>query len=167
MYIISMVNFLEFFNKYVFYLLGLLFIFDILILFWVSGLRKQYKKVFQASTKGGGVWDMEKVLIELQRNQIAFESALKEIVKKVGDIEGELPKDIRRIGLVRYNPFSGTGAGGDQSFALALLNEKNDGVVISSLYGREMNRVYAKLIKEGKSNYQLTGEESQAISDAK
>jgi len=110
---------------------------------------------------------MEKVLLELRRNEIAFGEALKEAIKRVERLEGELPKDLRRVGLVRYNPFSGTGVGGDQSFVLALLNENNDGVVISSLYGREMSRVYAKLIKNGKSTYQLTAEETQAIAEAK
>lgn len=110
---------------------------------------------------------MEKVLLELRQNEIAFGEALKEAMKRVERLEGELPKDLRRVGLVRYNPFSGTGAGGDQSFVLALLNESNDGVVVSSLYGREMNRVYAKLIKNGKSTYQLTAEETQAIAEAK
>ena len=101
---------------------------------------------------------MEKVLLELRRNEIAFGEALKEAIKRVERLEGELPKDLRRVGLVRYNPFSGTGVGGDQSFVLALLNENNDG---------EMSRVYAKLIKNGKSTYQLTAEETQAIAEAK
>ncbi|MDO8522806.1 MAG: DUF4446 family protein [bacterium] len=157
-----MVIFLKYFNQYVFYFVAALFIFDVLFAVWIFGVKKNLKKIFKS-----GNTDMEKVLLELRRNEIAFEEALKEIIKRVKDVEEELPRDLRRVGLVRYNPFSGTGAGGDQSFALALLNESNDGVVVSSLYGREMNRVYAKLIKNGKSNYQLTGEEVQAIAEAK
>lgn len=155
-------GFLEYFSQYVFYYVGVLFVFDVLFAVWIFGVKKNLKKIFKS-----GNTDMEKVLLELRQNEIAFGEALNGIVKKVEDIEGELPKDLRRVGLVRYNPFSGSGAGGDQSFALALLNESNDGVVISSLYGREMNRVYAKLITNGKSNYQLSGEEVQAIAEAK
>ncbi|KKT41228.1 MAG: hypothetical protein UW28_C0012G0003 [Parcubacteria group bacterium GW2011_GWA2_44_13] len=107
---------------------------------------------------------MEKVLLELRQNEVAFEEALKSVVARVGKLENELPRDLRRVGLVRYNPFSDSG--GDQSFALAILNDQNDGIVLSSLYGREMNRVYAKLIKHGRSQYQLTEEEKKAIESA-
>lgn len=160
-------NFAEIFIKYIFFIIGALLVFDLLLFYWVSRLRHHYKSIFQSPSGKQGGNDLEKVLLELKQNEIAFGSALKEVVKRIENVEGELPKDLRRVGLVRYNPFSGTGAGGDQSFALALLNELNDGIVVSSIYGREMNRVYAKQIKGGKSNYQLTGEENQAIAEAK
>ncbi|MDP2669305.1 MAG: DUF4446 family protein [bacterium] len=152
----------NFLNQYLLYVLVVFFVLDALLAVMIFGVKKNFKKIFK-----GGDTDMEKVLLELRQNEIAFGEALKEAMKRVERLEGELPKDLRRVGLVRYNPFSGTGAGGDQSFVLALLNESNDGVVVSSLYGREMNRVYAKLIKNGKSTYQLTAEETQAIAEAK
>jgi len=69
------------------------------------------------------------------------------------------------VGIIRFNPFSEVG--GDQSFSLALLNESNDGVVITSLYTRQENRVYGKPIKNGQSEYTLSEEEKQAIEKAK
>lgn len=148
-----------FFEQYMFYgIIGLL-LFDVLLVFWIFYLKKNIAKIFKS-----GDTDMEKVLLELRQNEAAFEAALKEIVGRVDGLEKELPRDLRRVGLVRYNPFSD--AGGDQSFALALLNDQNDGIVLSSLYGREMNRVYAKLIRQGKSQYQLTEEEKRAIEGA-
>jgi len=57
--------------------------------------------------------------------------------------------------------------GGDQSFSLALLDKRNSGVVITSLYAREGNRVYGKPIKEGTSEYPLSEEEKKAIEEAK
>ena len=68
---------------------------------------------------------------------------------------------------VRFNPFKGTGAGGNQSFATALLNENGDGVVLSSLYSRERVSVYAKPVQKFSSEYELSGEEKQAIKSAK
>jgi len=148
-----------FFEQYIIYaVLGLLF-FDALLAFWIFYLRKNIRKIFRS-----GSTDLEKVLLELRKNEVAFSEALKEAVARVSNLESELPKDLKRVGLVRYNPFSD--AGGDQSFALALLNAQNDGIVLSSLYGREMNRVYAKLIKHGRSQYQLTEEEKKAIESA-
>jgi len=148
-----------FFEQYMLYgVLGLLF-FDALLVFWIFYLKKNIGKIFRS-----GDMDMEKVLLELRQNEAAFGEALKEVIGRVGSLEKELPRDIRRVGLIRYNPFSD--AGSDQSFALALLNDQNDGIVLSSLYGREMNRVYAKLIRQGKSQYQLTDEEKKAIEGA-
>ncbi len=67
--------------------------------------------------------------------------------------------------MVRFNPFKEIG--GDQSFSIALLDSNNDGIVITSLYGREGNRVFGKPIKNGKSRYLLSGEEKKAIEQAR
>lgn len=72
---------------------------------------------------------------------------------------------IQKIGIIRYNPFSDVGS--DQSFSIALLNGKNDGIVITSLHTREENRIYAKPIKNNQSEYILSNEEKQAIEKAK
>lgn len=75
-----------------------------------------------------------------------------------------LSSAVKKIGIVRFNPFNNTG--GDQSFAIALLNSKNSGIVISSLYLREGTRVYAKPIDSLKSTYPLSKEEEEAIKKA-
>lgn len=72
---------------------------------------------------------------------------------------------IQRVGLVRFNPFEDTG--GDQSFALALLDEHDSGIVISSLHGREVTRMYGKPVKEGKEDgYEFSDEEKVAVERA-
>ena len=68
---------------------------------------------------------------------------------------------IQHVGLVRFNPFEDTGS--DQSFALALLDERRDGVVISSLHGRSNTRLFAKPVSGGESAHTLSDEELQAI----
>ncbi len=106
--------------------------------------------------------------------------ALEEVVAKQEQAIKELDKDIfelfnisnqinelafrglHKVGVVRFNPFKEIG--GDQSFAIALLNGKNSGVVVSSLYTREGTRVYSKSILAGKSEkHPLTEEEERAI----
>ena len=71
---------------------------------------------------------------------------------------------IQKVGIVRFNPFAEVGS--NQSFSIALLDGNNNGVVITSLYGREENRVYAKPIANGQSSYLLSEEEKRAISEA-
>ncbi len=68
---------------------------------------------------------------------------------------------LSRTGLVRFNPFDDTGA--DLSFSLALLSDDYDGVVLTSLWGRDEVRIYAKPIRGGTSTYPLSREERQAI----
>lgn len=70
----------------------------------------------------------------------------------------------QKISVVRFNPFGDTG--GDQSFALAVLDSHNSGYVITSIHGREGTRVYIKPIDFGKSKYTLSREEQLALEQA-
>ena len=72
---------------------------------------------------------------------------------------------INRIGLVRFNPFRDTGS--DLSFSAALLNDNGDGLVLTSLWGREEVRLYAKPVDRHESRYVLSQEEKQALDMAK
>jgi len=82
-------------------------------------------------------------------------------------VEKRLNQSVRGVGTVRFNPFRGTGDGGNQSFASAFIDEKGDGVVFSTLYSRERMSVFAKPLTGGKSEYELTGEERRAIQKAR
>ena len=68
---------------------------------------------------------------------------------------------LQHVGLVRFNPFDDTGS--DQSFAIALLDDRRDGIVLSSLHGRGQTRVFAKPVEGGESKHTLSDEEAQAI----
>ena len=97
-------------------------------------------------------------LKELQSNFEQLSSELKELKK-------ESQFFIQKVGIVRFNPFKDVG--GNQSFSIAFLNSKDDGVVITSLYNREGNRIYGKPIRNGKSPYSLSKEEEKAIEKAR
>jgi len=96
---------------------------------------------------------------------------LKELGKEVKDLTQDLESfkkksrtNLQKVGIVRFNPFQGVG--GNQSFSIALLDENNDGIVLTSQYLQEFNRVYAKPIKGGCSSYSLSKEEKEAIEKA-
>ena len=72
--------------------------------------------------------------------------------------------NLQKIAVVRFNPFNETG--GNQSFSLAILDGNDCGIVITSLFSRNENRVYSKPIKNGTSEFTLTDEEKQAIGAA-
>ncbi len=72
---------------------------------------------------------------------------------------------IQRLALLRYNPYDDTG--GDQSFSVALLNKKGDGVVVTSLHSRSGTRVFGKPVVSGKSDkYQFSKEEAEVLKKA-
>jgi hypothetical protein len=86
---------------------------------------------------------------------------LGEIDAAQAELQHRSQTSIQHVGLVRFNPFEDTGS--DQSFALALLDDRRDGVVISSLHGRTNTRLFAKPVEGGASSHALSDEESQAI----
>jgi hypothetical protein len=79
-------------------------------------------------------------------------------------LEAGAPRALQRVGLVRFNPFEDTG--GNQSFALALLDAEGNGWVLSSLHARTGTRVYAKAVRGGRSDGALSDEEAAAIKQA-
>lgn len=56
--------------------------------------------------------------------------------------------------------------GSDLSFSVALLNDKNTGILITSIYGRDENRIYLKPVVEGVSKYTLSPEELEVLKKA-
>lgn len=79
-------------------------------------------------------------------------------------LDEDLSKCIQKVGIVRYSAFKDTGS--DLSFAAALLDEKNDGIVLNGIYSREMSNIYAKPVENGNSTYTLSEEEIEAIKRA-
>lgn len=80
-------------------------------------------------------------------------------------VEQGLQCSLAGVGLVRYNAFQETGS--DLSFSLALIDRNRDGVVITSIFGREETRCYCKAVKKGKSSHLLSDEEKKALERAR
>ena len=111
-------------------------------------------------------------------NNQSLETTLNKHLAQVLSVDsrlGELEKEYERLSLtgglasqkisvVRFNPFGDTG--GDQSFSLAVLDSHDSGYVLSSIHGRQGTRVYVKPVDLGKSKYQLSAEEQQALLQA-
>jgi N-methylhydantoinase A/oxoprolinase/acetone carboxylase beta subunit len=105
--------------------------------------------------------NLKEILAQFKELKKNFEKISKEIEK----LKKENQFSLQKIGILRFNPFKEVG--GNQSFSLAILDGNDDGVVITSLFTREGNRVYGKPIKKGQSEHLLTEEEKKAIEIAK
>src|SRR5256885_14673456 len=77
------------------------------------------------------------------------------------ELESSTTRALQKVGVIRFNPFQDSG--GDQSFAIALLDQGGSGVVVSSLHGRAETRIFAKQVVNGRSTHSLSDEEQQAI----
>ena len=115
-------------------------------------------------TRGAEGLSLEAVLDAHLEKVLAVSRQLDDVAARTAILESVQRRTFQRVGLVRYNPFEETG--GDQSFALALLDAAGDGWILSSLHARVGTRVYAKAIKAGRSNAGLSAEEAAAIAQA-
>lgn len=138
-----------------------LFISFIFLFIYYGKLNKKYKKFMNKLGNGKNLQeDLENFMYKVDR----VEKQNAEITNYCRNLEEDLSKCIQKIGIVRYSAFKDTGS--DLSFAVALLDEKNNGVVFNGIYSREMSNIYAKPVENGNSKYTLSKEELDAIEKA-
>lgn len=124
-------------------------------------LNKRYKNFMNKLGNGKNLEeDLEKFMYKVDR----VEKQNAEITNFCKNLDEDISKCIQKIGIVRYSAFKDTGS--DLSFAVALLDEKNNGVVFNGIYSREMSNIYAKPVENGNSRYILSNEEVVAIEKA-
>lgn len=139
----------------------LLFILYLINVIKLYKLRKNYKCFMNKVGNGNNIQETienyMKKITEVQKENNDLKNYCKQL-------DNTIATSIQKVGLVRYNAFKDTGS--DLSFTLALLNEKNTGVVLNGIYSREMSNIYAKPVNEGISTYTLSEEEKEAIKKA-
>lgn len=123
-------------------------------------LEFRLKRLF----RGKNAQDLESLLADFAKALDSFDKWSKETHGRMANFDKELARSARHVGIVRFNPFQD--AGGDQSSAIAILDDRQNGVVFSSIYGRDASRMYAKPVVGGNSTYHLSGEEREAITRA-
>ncbi len=129
---------------------------------WLLRIELRFKKFF----RGKNAQSLEELIATLSTDVSSLQHFEKEATQAMSLLNEKIITSIRGVGLVRFNPFKGKGFGGDQSFAIALIDADGNGVIISSLYTRERVSTYAKPVKAFKSTYDLSDEEQQALTEA-
>lgn len=133
----------------------------VIILLRFSKLNRRYNAFMKKLGNGKNLQeDLESYMSRV--NEV--EKQNKTTAKQIKNLNNDLTKCIQKVGIIRYSAFKDTGS--DLSFALALLDENNDGVVLNGIYSREMSNIYAKSVEKGKSTYTLSQEEREAIQKA-
>lgn len=130
------------------------------LVIWMYLKLRKFLIPVDAAHIGDSLTHVSGSLDELQKFRSELEAYL-------ASVEKRLRKSVQSVNTVRFNPFKGTGGGGNQSFATTLLNEEGDGVIISSLYSRDHVSVFGKPVSKHDSSYELSDEERESLELAK
>jgi hypothetical protein len=130
-----------------------------------SGKLKRLKAKYYRFMDVSGDVNLEELLGQCidKVNEVVDKN--KELENLINHIERNMVQCMQKVGIVRFNAFENVGS--DLSFAIALLDNNDDGIVISSIYSRDSCSTYAKPVSAGKSRYSLSAEEIQALDMAK
>lgn len=153
-------------NNYLVYIvLGLalftLILFILLIVNYskMKKIQRRYEKFMSKEEV-----DLEELLVQYTKKISTLLQNEKDIFSSIKKIESIQAKCVQHVGIVRYKAIANTGA--DLSFAIALLDQDKNGIVLNGIYSRDGSYTYAKPIQEGKSTYKLSEEEEEAIEKA-
>lgn len=140
----------------------ILLILCIISLCKIRALKKRLNK-FMSVSSGENI---EKMLINYGNDVREVIGKHEQIISSIASINERLRYCIQKVGVVRYNPFEDVG--GELCFAVAFLDNNDNGVVLNSVYSREGCYIYAKPIEKGIcEKYKLSDEEIQAIKNAR
>ena len=138
----------------------LLFIIVIVLIKDINKLEAKYRKLM----KGTSNKNLEEMLVEkidsIEDNKKIAEDALEECKK----LDKKIEKCVQKVSIVRYKAFENVGS--DLSFSIALLDNENDGIILTGIYGRQDSTTYAKPVDKGISRYDLSEEELYVLNEA-
>lgn len=123
-------------------------------------LKKRYMLMMKDADKGS----LEDMIRGYQRKIDETYVDAKLALEDLKLLSNQVNHCIQKVGVVRFKAFEDIGS--DLSYSVALLDNKNDGVVITSIFGRNISTSYAKPISKGTSKYALSDEEIYAMNKA-
>jgi type II secretory pathway pseudopilin PulG len=127
-------------------------------------LTSRQRKAYRLLLRGQDGRNLEQVLLSYSKELDRLLEAISSLNATCEEMDRRLRRCVQHVQMIRFNPFEDTVA--DQSFAVALLDDRGDGVVLSTLHGRDLTRMYGKPIQGKDSSYPLSPEEQEAIKKA-
>jgi len=134
----------------------------VLLVAWIIMLELRLRKLL----RGKNAQSLESVITDLVSSQKELHSFRSELEQYLENVEHRLGRSIQSVETIRFNPFKGTGEGGNQSFATAFVDEKGNGVMLSSIYSRDRVSIFAKPVENHSSSFDLSKEEQDALKNA-
>ncbi|HPL98466.1 MAG TPA: DUF4446 family protein [Bacillota bacterium] len=138
-------------------LLFIMIVWNLILSVRLAGMSEKYKKFMRGSSgknfEGMLLGHIENMEASIERVNIISEDLI--------HVKNQMDKCIQKCNIIRYNAFSDTGS--DQSFSIAMLDNFNDGIIITGIYGRNEFVGYAKPVSKGTSRYPLSVEEELVL----
>jgi len=135
----------------------------IILVGWIIRLEIKVKRLLMG--KDGK--SLEDSIVSAKVNLEKLNDFQKEVISHFTNVEKRLNRSVQSVETLRFNPFKGTGDGGNQSFSTALISQNGDGVIISSLYSRDRISIFSKPVEKFQSTFELTEEESEVLNKSK
>lgn len=122
------------------------------------------RSIWSSMFDGARGENVERLLLDHLRERMELESKVTSLESRVAELESKVSTAKRHLGSVRYDAFEDVG--GAQSFAVALFDDRGDGIILNGITGRTDSRIYCKPILNGKCDRNLSDEEQQAVREA-
>ena len=135
----------------------------VILIGWIARLEIKIHKLL----KGKNAASLEDSIVNSLQNLDKLNTFQREAISYFENIEARLGRSVQAVETIRFNPFKGEGVGGNQSFSTSFVNEKGDGVVLSSLYSRDRVSIFSKPLTKFQSTFELTEEEKEVVGSAK
>lgn len=132
------------------------------LMVWVIRLETRFRRLL----RGKDARSIEDTVVTVQKELDDYKKFKQACVGQLANVEKRLGRSVAGVKTIRYNPFKGSGGGGNQSFSTAFVDEYGNGVVITCLHARERVSVFSKPVERLGSSFELTEEEMQAIRGA-
>lgn len=123
---------------------------------------KKYKKLYdKALAKFNSHHDVQGEFNSIYTRLYEVEKTSKDTVDTVNNFGEKMKNNVKKIGFVKYNAYDDTE--NKLSFALALLDERESGILINHIYSKHGSNMYAKYVKDGKVEDRISEEEEMAL----
>ena len=138
----------------------LLFIMVIILFKSIGKLENKYRRLM----RGTNGRNLEEMLLEKVDSIEEVKEISKKVISEYERLEEKMKECIQKVTIMRYKAFEDVGS--DLSFSIAMFDDKNDGVILTGIYGRQESTTYAKPIDKGISRYDLSEEELYVLNEA-
>jgi hypothetical protein len=141
--------------------LAIILLISVIVLFKsLNNIEKKYRKLM----RGVNNKNLEELIIDYLDKVDEVKGDSQKLVQSYKELDDRIKECVQKSAIIRYRAFEDVGS--DLSFSIALLNDYDDGIIISGLYGRHESTTYAKPIDKGISRYDLSEEEQHVLKEA-
>ena len=140
-------------------------IFLLLIIIYLLVQLSSIKSRQENMMRGANGASLENIITKNVEDIKSIKENILNVEKDISDLNARLQKAFAKFSTLRFSAFDNVG--GDQSFSVAMLDANDNGIIISSLKGRDGANVYLKTVENGNADISLMREEIEVLKEAK